>query len=133
MALIATADAALAAPSLNVMEKKHLPPSGNKHDYMSMAPYWWPDSTKPNGMPYIQRDGVVNPEARMDSDSPAFGRLVEAVESLALAGYLSGERRYADRAAVLLRTWFLAPATRMNPNLEYAQGIPGTTPGIAWP
>jgi hypothetical protein len=123
------ADRAMTVGPFSVMYKRRVGPSGDKHDYVSLGPYWWPDSTKPNGMPYVQRDGVVNPEARMDSDSPAFGRLVEAVESLALAGYVSGERRYAERAAMLLRTWFLAPATRMNPNLEYAQGIPGTTPG----
>ncbi|MEY4541783.1 MAG: hypothetical protein RLZZ306_3540, partial [Bacteroidota bacterium] len=38
----------------SVMHKKKTPPSGDKHDYMSQAPYWWADSTKKNGLPYIR-------------------------------------------------------------------------------
>ncbi len=54
-----------------------------------------------------------------------------AVEALSLAYYFSDERRYALKAAELLRVWFLAPATRMNPNATFAQGVPGRTPGRA--
>ena len=43
-------------------EVNQLPPSGDKHDYMSVGPYWWPDPSKPDGLPYIRRDGEVNPE-----------------------------------------------------------------------
>src|SRR5205823_7105303 len=55
----------------SVMDKTRVAPSGDKHDYVSYAPYWWPDSTKPNGLPYIQRDGLVNPESRDDTDHDA--------------------------------------------------------------
>ena len=46
----------------SVMDKGVTPPSGDKHDYMSQAPYWWPDPTKPDGSPYIRKDGERNPE-----------------------------------------------------------------------
>jgi len=46
------------------MEESQAPPSGDKHDYMSIAPYFWPDPKKPDGLPYIRHDGKVNPESR---------------------------------------------------------------------
>ena len=55
--------------------------------------------------------------------------MVDAVELLAVADYLTADERYGRRAALLLRTWFLDEATRMNPHLQYAQAIPGINDG----
>src|SRR5262245_27147714 len=60
--LRARADEAMRTPVLSVADKPQTPPSGDKHDYLSMAPYWWPDPDKPDGKPYIRKDGRVNPE-----------------------------------------------------------------------
>ncbi len=122
------ADRALGEGPWSVMDKKHVPPSGDKHDYYSVGPYWWPDPSKPDGLPYIRRDGEVNPE-RNEYDNVGLARTVSAVRDLATASYFTKEPKYADRAAVLLRTWFLDPATKMNPHLEYGQAIPGRTEG----
>lgn len=112
-----------------VMDKSLTPPSGNKHDYMSQAPYFWYDSTKPNGLPYIRRDGQHNPEIKKITDRTYIGYLENATRTLALAWYLTGEEKYAAKASALIRHWFFDEATKMNPNLEYAQGIPGVTNG----
>jgi hypothetical protein len=128
-ALERDAKAAMRVGPFSVVDKSRAAPSGDKHDYVSSAPYWWPDSTKADGLPYVRRDGVVNPEARADSDSPRFGQMVGAVETLALASWFGGDVAHARRAALLLRTWFLDPKTRMNPHLQYAQGIPGVVEG----
>ncbi|HVF38413.1 MAG TPA: alginate lyase family protein [Gemmatimonadaceae bacterium] len=127
--LIATADSLLRAPALSVVQKRRTPPSGDKHDYMSAAPYWWPDSTKRGGLPYIRIDGRINPESRMDHDGVRFLGMTDAVEALSLAWYFTGDRKYAARASTLLRVWFIDPATRMNPHLRYAQAIPGVVEG----
>jgi hypothetical protein len=128
-ALEAEAQKALALKPVSVMDKGVTPPSGDKHDYMSQAPYWWPDSSKPKGLPYLRRDGERNPEIDRITDHGNFDRLMDAVATLGLAFHLTGRSEYAEHAARLLRAWFIDPATRMNPHLRYAQGIPGINEG----
>jgi unsaturated chondroitin disaccharide hydrolase len=128
-ALLRRADSALHAAPLSVTQKVMLPPSGDRHDFMSLAPYWWPDSSVPGGVPYVRRDGLVNQQTRIDHDGLRFQRMIARVEQLALAHFLTGDARYSERAHVLLRVWFIEPATRMNPHLRYAQAIPGVTEG----
>ncbi len=123
------ADAAMTEGPFSVTHKEMPPPSGDKHDYVSYARYWWPDPAKPDGLPYIRRDGESNYELLENGDRGRFGRFVDAVRALSLASYFYEERRYADRATELLRVWFFEPETRMNPHLNFAQAIPGKTDG----
>jgi hypothetical protein len=124
-ALERDAQAALKAAPSSVMDKPSMPPSGDKHDYMSQGPYYWPDPSKPDGLPYIARDGQRNPDAKINSDYDKMWQMGWDVETLSLAFYITGNETYAAKAAELIKTWFLNPATKMNPNLEYAQRIPG--------
>ncbi len=94
---------------------------GGVHDYFSEGDYWWPDEKNPNG-PYIRRDGFSNP-ANFDEHRKAMVRLSLIVPALAAAWELTGEKKYADHAGKHLRAWFVDPATKMNPDLEYAQAI----------
>jgi len=124
--LVEEADASLSAGPFSVTDKPAPPPSGDKHDYQSRGPYWWPDPKKPDGLPYIRKDGIVNPER---GDIIHFYEMRNAVNTLAIAWFFTGEERYAAHAAKLLRVWYLDPATRMNPNMNYAQAIPGRCDG----
>ena len=123
------AERALSGGSFSVVTKATTPPSGNKHDYMSQAPYFWPDPKQSNGLPYIRRDGERNPEINKISDHHTMDQMVSGVRALSLAYYFQGNEEYAAKAVQLLRAWFLDPATRMNPNLQYAQFIPGVNTG----
>ena len=120
---------ALGAGPFSVTSKAVAPPSGDRHDYMSQAPYFWPDPKRPNGLPYVRRDGERNPEINKITDHREMDGMADAVSTLALAYFLKGEEAYAAKAAALLRAWFLDPATRMNPHLEYGQFIPGVNTG----
>ena len=118
------ADAALSAGPFSVVDKATAPPSGDKHDYVSLSPYWWPDPSKPDGKPYIRKDGQFNPE-RDKYDLPRMEGMADAVGALSMAYYFTGKEKYAEKAADLIRTWFFDPKTRMNPNMKYAQFRPG--------
>ncbi len=126
--LLGNADDALEAGVYSVTFKDMVPPSGSKNDYMSMGPYWWPDPDKPDGLPYIRRDGEVNPE-RDNLDSPQKNKMINGVRTLSLAWFFSEKEEYAEKAAELLRVWFLDEETLMNPHLNYSQAIPGRTEG----
>ena len=129
--LVATADEALEVAPPSVTEKKQAPPSGDRHDYMSLAPYFWPDPTKPGGRPYVRRDGERNPESRdpRANDGPRIAKMGNTIETLSLAYFFTGDKKYATHAAEMARVWFIAPATRMNPNFTYAQAVPGKADG----
>jgi hypothetical protein len=101
--------------------------AGGLHDFFSEGDYWWPDPKNPDG-PYIQRDGMTNPD-NFVAHRQAMMRLSVQVPALCAAWKIAKERRYADHAARHLRAWFLDEATRMNPNLQYAQAIHGRTTG----
>ncbi len=125
------ADKALSLAPLSVVDKKITPDSGDKHDYLSLAPYYWPDPAKPDGLPYIRRDGQTNPESKRDNDALKFPAVCNAVNTLGLAYYFTDREVYAEKAALLASVWFLDEATRMNPNLNFAQGIRGKNAGRA--
>jgi len=123
------ADKAMSTGPFSVLQKNAIPPSGDKHDYMSLAPYFWPNPNTPDHLPYIRRDGERNPEITQIADHDNMSKMSSAARALALGYYLTGKEEYAARAALLLRTWFLDPKMRMNPTLEFAQGIRGVNTG----
>jgi hypothetical protein len=126
--LLLEADKWLDYSYATVVKKFHIPPSGDKHDYYSLGPYWWPDSTKSDGLPYIRKDGYRNPE-RLEYDRPQLSNMVEAVKILTIAYTLSDEIKYKNKVTGFLKTWFIDKETKMNPHLEFGQAIPGITTG----
>jgi hypothetical protein len=120
---------ALSAKVASIVSKQAAPPSGDKHDYMSQAPYFWRNPNTPTGLPYVRRDGERNPEIEKFPDHELLDTMVSTVERLSLGYFVTGKREYADRAGEILRMWFLDPSTRMNPNLEFAQAVPGINTG----
>jgi hypothetical protein len=101
--------------------------AGTKNDFYSEGDYWWPDSTNLNG-PYIQRDGMTNPE-NFVAHRLAMIRFSRIVGTLASAYKLTSDQKYVKHAMRHIHAWFVDANTRMNPSLLYAQAIKGRVTG----
>lgn len=126
--ILRAAKAALALKPITVTKFRAKLSEGGPNDFYSNGDYWWPDPTKPDGLPYIQRDGQSNPE-NFSAHRLCVMQLRDAVAALGAAYKITGEDRYITKSVELLRVFFLDAQTRMNPHLKYAQAIPGRTPG----
>ena len=125
--ILTAADRLLAEAPVTVTSSRSLRSAGGVHDFFSEGDYWWPDPKNPDG-PYIQRDGMTNPD-NFVAHRQAMIRFSIHVGTLTSAYVLTQDERYAAKAATHLRAWFIDPATRMNPSLLYAQAIKGRFTG----
>lgn len=121
------ATALLGSPPRTITAVRASRSPGSAHDYYSEGDYWWPDPAHPGG-PYIRRDGLSYPD-KFDGHRDALIAFGVAMPMLAAAWTLSGEPRFARAAVAHLRAWFVEPATRMHPDLRYAQAIIGRNTG----
>ena len=126
--IVKEADKLLTKTITSVVDKKTTPPGGDKHDYLSQGRYWWPNPKTANGLPYIRKDGVVNPEIE-DFDRGALSVMTRSVAVLSLAYKLTSDNKYAEKAVQNLRIWFINKKTKMNPNMNFGQTIPGRYEG----
>jgi hypothetical protein len=147
-AVVAWAETLASTGPWSVLNKTVLPPSGDKKDYMSWAPYFWPNCSNVHNTTeltpeqvwaqcdYVGRDGQFNPDRLLVNDTSNFAAMADAVFYNTLSWAFTGKHSYADNAATFLNVWFIDPVTSMNPNLKYAQmdrgpdGQVGTHTGV---
>lgn len=122
--ILAAAEKALQMPVISLTQHRSPLSEGGPNDFFSMSDYYWPDPSKPDGKPYIMRDGESNP-GNFIEHRKALMNMRDATSALAAAFLLTREERHAQKAVELLRVFFLDPATRMNPHLDLAQAIVG--------
>ncbi|WP_181151536.1 alginate lyase family protein [Sphingobacterium gobiense] len=121
------AEEVLKLPPLTVTSRISPRSAGGKHDFYSEGDYWWPDPKNPEG-PYIRKDGLSNPANFVDHRNLVM-RLGDIVGTLVSAWELTQDPRYRDVSLKHLKAWFIDPATKMNPSMEYAQAIKGIATG----
>jgi hypothetical protein len=119
--IIQQADATLFEKPITVTAYSSERSKGGKHDFFSEGDYWWPDTLHPNG-PYIQRDGLTNPQ-NFTAHRLAMIRFSKAVGNLTSAYILTKNTKYSNAAMGHLKAWFIDTATLMNPSLLYGQAI----------
>jgi hypothetical protein len=128
--LIAQADGLLKVTPEKVTDGDPAP-SGNNHDFFAIGKLAFPNPKTPDGMPYVRRDGVTNPEADgARYDLSRYNATLSRVNQLSMAWFFSGNEKYAAKASELLKVWFLDPETRMNPNFNNASALPGVYKGM---
>ncbi len=125
--VVSAADAFLKQEPLTVTASHSPRSTGGSHDFFSEGDYWWPNPEKPDG-PYIQKDGMTNPDNFVEHRKAMVGLSIQ-VATLTAAHRITGDAKYAKHAIEHLRAWFVEEATRMNPNLQYAQAIKGVSTG----
>jgi hypothetical protein len=126
--ILKMAEIALRVEPITITKFRAQLSEGGPHDFYSNGDYWWPDPAKADGLPYIQRDGESNPN-NFSAHRMALRDMRDAVAALGAAYKITSDDRYVVKAVQLLRVFFLDSATRMNPHLQYAQAIPGRSPG----
>lgn len=129
--LISNAEKALTEPELSVVQKPLHGLTDDPHDYVSLSAYDWPNPNTPDGMPWIKKDGVLNPD-HLKSDILPLSKMVTRTGILAAGARLTGRKEFAEKAGRFLKCWFLDPETAMNPHLKYAQYVPGHDKGSPW-
>ncbi|MEM9913616.1 MAG: alginate lyase family protein, partial [Planctomycetota bacterium] len=127
-ALVELAEDAMGLPMISVADKPMAPPSGNKNDYVSLSPYWWPNPDTEDGLPYVRRDGEINPE-RFEYDVNKLGDFGTAVRWLGFGYYFTGDERYAEEAVKRINHFLIDPETAMTPRMQYGQFVPGVNNG----
>jgi hypothetical protein len=125
--LIQEADSVLAMEPKTIVTAVNPRSAGGPHDWSSEGDYWWPDPKNPDD-PYLQHDGMTNP-ANFIVHRDLMLAFVRAFDALAAAYRVTGDERYAAAGVKQLHAWYVDPATRMNPNLQYAQAIHGRYTG----
>lgn len=125
--LVKSAEVALAAAPATLVAARNPRSAGGLHDFSSEGDYWWPDP-KDASAPYVQRDGLTNPD-NFVAHRQLLLAFVRHFGVLAAAYRVTGDERYATAAVRHLQAWFVDPATKMNPNLLYSQAIKGRSTG----
>ncbi|CAO3674272.1 hypothetical protein CU097_003519 [Rhizopus azygosporus] len=134
-----------AGPFSIVTDKQfpHVAPSGDVHDFLSYAPYWWPENTGDKNTKYVRKDGKRNPgllknktrvkkptkhykDIQIVKDQQQLELFAENFMYLCLGYFFFEMESYAVYAVELLQIFFLNETTRMNPNLNYAQLVRGS-------
>ncbi|MGH1433170.1 MAG: alginate lyase family protein [Lewinella sp.] len=126
-AIVAQADEYLDEAPITITAFPAERSAGGVNDYFSEGSYWWPDPENPDG-PYIRKDGQRNPN-NFGAHKKALKQMVEWVTTLTAAYQITADEKYAQQAIRHLTAWFVAPVTRMNPNLLYGQAIHGISTG----
>ena len=123
------AEQAFESEVLTVTRKRHtLPNGGTLNDYVSIGPYWWPNPNTSDGLPWIRKDGETNP-VFYEYDYETLHDFLTVSDSLLLAGLANERADWLERAAAQIEGWFLTPSTKMNPNMKFAQFVPGVAEG----
>jgi hypothetical protein len=128
--ILTMADVAMGQPVQPIISIPAKRSPGTANDYYSEPEDYFPagatDAT--SQAPWVRRGNTINSDAFAAHRDLVYS-LGRSVAALTAAFVVTREDRYAARASEHLRAWFIAPGTRMTPNLQFARRIPGMPAG----
>ncbi|CAO3615037.1 unnamed protein product [Cunninghamella blakesleeana] len=101
----------------------HIAASGDIHDFLSYAPYFWPSETGDGK--YVQKDGKRNPDVKLADDQSQLSGFSDQLTYLCLGYLVYKNEDYAKRAVHLIKVFLIDDKTKMNPNVNYGQVVRG--------
>lgn len=130
--IVKEADLALKNDTVySVTNKGQTAPSGDKHDYLSLSKYYWPNPKTPDGLPYIRRDGHVNKdEIETVKDYKLLRTMIREVHIMGMAYHFTGNKEYVAKCIARLNEWFFDKDTYMKPNINYGSLQKGQPFGV---
>lgn len=112
----------------SVIYKKNNIDGIDKNDYVSLATYYWPNLNTKDGLPYILKDGLSNPEGD-NYDKQNLRELAFMIYYQCILYYLSDDKKYYEIIKKNINYYFLDKKTGMNPNMNHGQMIKGVNLG----
>lgn len=87
--------------------------------YISLSAYFWPDTTKQDGTPYV-RKSIINFDKYKYSDRKYIDDIIFNIKYLTLAYLLSQKEVYAIKSIEFINKFFIDNQTGMTPSLDYS-------------
>ncbi|KAF8938034.1 alginate lyase-domain-containing protein [Dissophora ornata] len=115
--------------SVVIKPRSKVAPSGDMHDYTSLARYYWKNPDTPDGLPYVRHDGKPNPDMDTVWDYRLLRKVFRDCYFMGMAYFWTGDERYAEKVVYRVKEWFLDRETYMNPNVKYGSWIFGSEIG----
>ncbi|RKP12364.1 alginate lyase-domain-containing protein, partial [Piptocephalis cylindrospora] len=116
------------SPVFHIRKSEVVPPSNDTSDFLSFAPYWWPNPEDPKAE-WVKKDGEINPDILKLTCQAELSAMTASTRMSVTQGLLNPtDTASLAHASRQLHAWFVDPELRMKPNVNYGQVVRNADP-----